>query len=224
MKENELKLCFSCAKVYQGENAEILICPECGNEISIDKYESIMRDVRDAVYFGWNYRLQYEKDLEENGKINTHYYLEQCEEIINFIALAVVSGIVGGFAYDVVKKAVRSVADFVRKKGNLKEESKIFSLIENEEDMKKFVQYIEEYYTSFENINEEMRNAVFEEMLVDKISPTLENIILANNSDIDINRMKEIDVYKRQAFKRKERADERFSEESGKSGLCDEGI
>lgn len=194
-KECNLKMCFACAEIYESNNEQTLVCPNCGNKIEVDKYELFMRDAREAVYFGWEYRLKYEKELEEKGRIDTHYYLEQCEEIFNFIALAVASGIVGGFAYDVVKKVIRKIADFVKHKGNKEEKSKIFDLIEKEENMKLFIQYIDEYYTCFENINEEVRNAIFEEMVVDKMSATLENIIIAKNPDIEINKIKEINPF-----------------------------
>lgn len=195
MKSYGLNICFACAKVYEGQNSQVLVCPECGHKISLAKYESFLYDAREAAYFGWDYRLKYEKDLEEKGKIDTHYYLEQCEEIFNFIALAIASGVVGGLAYDVVKKVISNVIDFAKQKGSKEDNSKIFALIENEENMKKFTQYIYEYYTCFENINENVRNAIFEEMVVDKISPTLENVIMANNPDIDIEKIKEINPF-----------------------------
>lgn len=57
-----------------------------------------------AVHDGWNYRLMYEKDLKDKGRIDTYYFLKQYEEVFNFIAVAITSGVIGGFAYDVVKK------------------------------------------------------------------------------------------------------------------------
>ena len=46
----------------------------------------------------------YEKDLKDKGRIDTYYFLKQYEEVFNFIAVAITSGVIGGFAYDVVKK------------------------------------------------------------------------------------------------------------------------
>lgn len=195
MKSSNLKICFACANIYAGNNTEVLECPYCGYRESVEKYELILNEAREAVHYGWNYRLQYEKDLKERGRIDTHYYLEQYEEIFNFIALAAASNIVGGFAYDIVKKVVTKVYEFVKQNGSEKEKSKIFSLIDSEEDMKKFLQYIDEYYRCFENIDEEVRAAIFEEMIVDKMSTTLENIIITQNDDMDIDRIKEISPF-----------------------------
>ena len=36
----------------------------CGNRESIEQYELVLGKAREAVLYGWNYRLKYEKDLE----------------------------------------------------------------------------------------------------------------------------------------------------------------
>ena len=102
---------------------------------------------------------------------------------------------IGGFAYDVVKKVIIKILKFVKENGNEKEKSKIFSLVENDEDMRKFIEYIDEYYTCFDKIDDEVRNAIFEEMIVDRISPTLEKCISLQNPDIDMSKIKEISPF-----------------------------
>lgn len=190
-KGSDLKICFACATIYEGNGSQFLVCPNCGHKVSSEQYESILQDAREAMLFGWNYRLQYEQDLDKNGTISIHYYLEQCEEIFNFIALAAVSGIVGGFAYDVIKKVIGNIADFVRQKGSQEQKSEIFAVIDDEENMKKFLHYMDEYYMCFETINEEVQDAIFEEMLVDKISSTLEQTMMAENPDLEVDKTKE---------------------------------
>lgn len=192
-----LKICLSCANIYACESgsAEIWTCPACGTEIRADTYEPIMREARDAVQFGWNYRRRYERDLRERGRIDTHYSLAPYDEILSFIALAVISGIVGGASYDAAKAALRKILDFAGQKGRRGEESRIFSLIDNREDMELFLRYIDEYYTSFDEIDEAVRNAVFEEMVVDQISPTLERIIMAHAPDLDLEKIEEISPF-----------------------------
>lgn len=193
--DSRLNICFACATIYEGKSGHLLVCPNCGRQIRLERYESVMGDVRGAIHYGWNYRLQYEHDLAETGAITTHYYLEQFEEIFNFIALAAASGIAGGVAYDVVKKVIASIADFVKQRGSQKQKSKVSALIDNREEMDKFLRYIDEYYTCFEDINAEVREAIFEEMIVDKISPTLERIMMSSNPDLDLDQIKEINPF-----------------------------
>lgn len=195
MQGNNLKICFACANIHNEVDSQIIACPYCGNRESIEEYEIVLNKAREAVHYGWNYRLRYEKDLKEKGRIDTYYFLEQSEEILNFIAVAIASGVIGGFAYDVVKKVITKILEFIKKNGNEEEKNKIFSLVDNDEDMRKFIEYIDEYYTCFEKVDDEVRNAIFEEMVVDKISPTLEKYISSQNPDIDISRIKEISPF-----------------------------
>ncbi len=104
MKRNNLKICFACANFYHELSSKRMVCPYCGHIDNAEEYELILNEAREAVHYGWNYRLKYENDLKEKGRIDTHYFLEEYEEIFNFIAVAIASGVVGGFAYDVVKK------------------------------------------------------------------------------------------------------------------------
>ena len=195
MQGNNLKICFACANIHNEVGSQIIVCPYCGNRESIEEYEIVLNKAREAVHYGWNYRLRYEKDLKEKGRIDTYCFLEQSEEILNFIAVAIASGVIGGFAYDVVKKVITKILKFIKENGNEEEKNKIFSLVDNDEDMRTFIEYIDEYYTCFEKIDDEVRNAIFEEMVVDKISPTLEKYISSQNPDIDISRIKEISPF-----------------------------
>ena len=102
---------------------------------------------------------------------------------------------IGGFAYDVVKKVITKILKFIKENGNEEEKSKIFSLVDNDEEMRRFIEYIDEYYTCFDKIDDEVRNAIFEEMIVDRISPTLEKYISLQNPDIDMSEIKEISPF-----------------------------
>lgn len=42
---------------------------------------------------------------------------------------------------------------------------------------------------------EEVRNAIFEEMVVDQASPTLDQLITASNPDLEIDQIKEISPF-----------------------------
>lgn len=193
--DQELKICFACATIYEAQNTDVLLCPHCGHQISLSEYEKVLSDVRSAVHYGWNYRLAYEKQLQEEGQIRTHYYLVPYEEIINFVALAIASGIIGGFAYDVVKKVINKISEFSKNRGHKEDTEKLFALIENEENMKKFMLYIDEYYSCFETADATVRSAILEEMLVDQCSATLEHLIKENNPNVDMDWIKKISPF-----------------------------
>lgn len=98
-------MCFYCASIYEAEDKELLVCPICGKSIPMSEYERIMQGMRQAVFGGWTCRIQYENEKNE-GK---HYYTEQCGEILNFVAIAVASGLIGNVSYDIVKKVLNKL-------------------------------------------------------------------------------------------------------------------
>ena len=193
--EQKEKICFACATIYEAQNADVLVCPHCGHQVSLKEYEKILNNVRAAVHYGWNYRLAYEKQLQEDGEIHTYYYLAPYEEIINYVALAIASGIIGGFAYDVVKKVISKISEFAKNSGRNQDTEKLFALIENEENMKKFMLYMDEYYACFEAADETFRSAILEEMLVDQCSSTLEHLIQETNPNVDMDWIKKISPF-----------------------------
>ena len=50
------------------------------------------------------------------------------------------------------------------------------------------------YYACFDSMEEEVQRAVMEEMLVDKLSPTLEQQLLSANPDMDVEEMKDLAI------------------------------
>lgn len=61
--------------------------------------------------------------------------------------------------------------------------------------MDRFIQYIDEYYACFDRISEEVRNAVFEEMVVDKMSPTMERLLREANPNLDLENIRSISPF-----------------------------
>ena len=114
-----------------------------------------------------------------------YYCLAECEEAFHYAALAAASGIIGGLAYDAVKQVIQKIAAALGRDKHKSGETSIFYLIDHPEEMDRFIQYIDEYYTCFDSISEEVRNAVFEEMVVDKMSPTMDRLLQEANPDMD---------------------------------------
>lgn len=191
---DKARLCFFCAAVYEAPDGPVLQCPCCGGTIPRDTYEGYLRDAREAVEYGWNYRRRYEADLRKNGRITCHYALAEYEEAVHFLALAAVSGIVGGLAYDVVKKAMVKIIDTVAKKEMKHTENSVLALIRDRKKLDQFIQYVSAYYACFDSMEEEVQRAVMEEMLVDKLSPTLEQQLLSANPNMDVEEMKDLAI------------------------------
>lgn len=180
-----MTLCCSCGAVFEGNDGSVLQCPHCGWQIDAGTYKALLGAAQGAVKYGWQYRRRYEADVAQYGRVERYYCLEECEEAFQFAALAAASGIIGGLAYDAIKQVIQKIAAALRRDKRKSGETSIFYLIDHPEEMDRFIQYIDEYYTCFDSISEEVRNAVFEEMVVDKTSPTMERLLQEANPDTD---------------------------------------
>ena len=191
MEEKEIKICFYCATIFRS-TSEVLECPNCNRKIPISEYEKVLMNVRDVVQYGWNYRLEYEKLLKKNNKIDRHFSLEQYIGIINFVALAIMSGMIGNFSYDIVKKVIEKVYAQVKKSGNKKY---IAELQRTEQKIDLLAQYIDDFCNHPENINEEVKNAIDEEIIIDKLTEIICNSEFNKNQDHNLkNNLKKDNV------------------------------
>lgn len=49
------------------------------------------------------------------------YYTESCGEILNFVAVAVASGLIGNMSYDIVKKVFGKIVSYLKRSKKNKE-------------------------------------------------------------------------------------------------------
>ena len=189
------KLCCSCGAFFEAADGPELQCPHCGWRISFKEYKALLSAAQGAVKFGWQYRRRYEADMAEYGRIERYYALPECEEALQFAALAAASGVIGGLAYDAVKRVIRKIAAAVKRDGKQSAEASIFYLIDHPEEMDRFIRYIDEYYACFDRISEEVRNAVLAEMVMDKMSPTMEQLLEESDPDLDLEDIRSISPF-----------------------------
>ncbi len=182
------RICFLCATIYKSSN-DIMTCPSCGEKISKTEYEKVLRKVSRSVRYGWLYRKVYEKCLQENGELNTRLCLKEAPEIINFIALAAISGIIGNISTDIVKKIISKIKVQINQRKSRHSEQDSLNIIYNEEEMEKFIKYIREFYECFDMLEEPIKKAIYEEIIVDKISTSLEKYVRLFTLDSSIENL-----------------------------------
>ena len=187
-KENDFrKICFHCASIYEAEDKELLVCPICGKSIQTSEYERIMQSIRQAVFGGWTCRIQYENEKHEWK----HYYTEQCGEILNFVAIAVASGVIGNVSYDIVKKVLNKLKLYVDRGKRNREDAMVSDFLDSSEKIKKFSEYISAYYDEYERADEKTKNAIMEEVFVDQVSNIIDGLIKMKHKEIDIEKVTE---------------------------------
>ena len=128
------KICFHCASIYETEDGEILTCPVCDKSILSSEYEKVMQGIRQAVFGGWTCRERY-GGAEDDGR---RYYTEPCSEILNFVAVAVASGLIGNMSYDIVKKVFGKIVSYLKRSKKSCEDETLVAFLESPEKIKKF--------------------------------------------------------------------------------------
>ena len=181
------KICFHCASIYETEDGEILTCPVCGKSILLSEYEKVMQGIRQAVFGGWTCRAEYE-GAEDDGK---RYYTEPCGEILNFVAVAVASGLIGNMSYDIVKKVFGKIVSYLKRSKKNCEDETLAAFLESPEKIKKFSEYISAYYDEYEGADAKTKNAIMEEVFVDHVSHIIDGLIKMRHKDIDIDKVME---------------------------------
>ena len=121
-----LALCCSCGTVFEADSGPEYQCPRCGWRIAAGEYRALLSAAQEAAKFGWQYRRRYEADMAEYGRIERYYALPECEEALQFAALAAASGVIGGLAYDAVKRVIRKIAAAVKRDEKQSTETSIF--------------------------------------------------------------------------------------------------
>ncbi|MDB5391809.1 MAG: hypothetical protein JWM11_7455 [Planctomycetaceae bacterium] len=101
-------ICFRCGRLAHDNAPDILSCESCGKTYALRRYRQLLDKGRDIVKYGIGYRRAYEEQFCEHGKIVTWYSLQD-PTLVEAAVGAIVSGVVGNFAYDVLKNILRQL-------------------------------------------------------------------------------------------------------------------
>lgn len=180
-KENdERKICFYCSHIFCSKQEGDFHCPKCGSVIREAEYEKVMKNVRQAVFRGWTCKIQYEN--EDDGK---RYYTEQCSEILNFLGLAIVSGLIGNISYDIVKIVIKNIVQYIKNHALNKEDKILSDFLDSPEKIKKFSEYISAYYDEYENAGDRIKDMIKEEVFVEQVSTIIDSLIKIRHPEIN---------------------------------------
>jgi hypothetical protein len=162
------KLCLNCGELFEksGQNT----CSNCLIQFNDLQYNSLIEYAQRAVYYGYLYRLKYEEQIEEQEEITIKYSLLAPSNYYELLAVTVIGGIVGNFAYDIAKYFCQQIyQNLTEKEKNQQlesDEKEFIELISQEEKLNKFILYIKGYYLNDKKINSKVLDAVREEETV----------------------------------------------------------
>ena len=167
-------LCTQCGHINSNET---LVCSKCDYQINLSEYEALRDYARVSVYYGYQYRNEYEAQVSKSGKIITRYSLIEPEVWYEWLAIAALGGIIGNYATDLVKYIGKQITDSLKEKiesNSLnKEEKNIINFLSDNRQINKLILYINGYYDEMPKVNEKVREAILEEIHADEVSSTL---------------------------------------------------
>lgn len=160
---DSLTLCLSCATLAVGGHDREL-CPTCGEAVDRRRVERAL-DVADfIVRYGYHYRRHYEEDGVETRA------LIDFDAIWIFVGAAVLSGLLGNAAYDLVKAAIGRIIESYESLRPGKDTSPLRRLLIDEQAYYEFADYLEEYLRGMPELDPAIRPAIAEEVLVHEIT------------------------------------------------------
>lgn len=137
-----MQICLDCFSLNTQRTDSVIICKKCLHKQTTRAYSSSQRKAKDAVRYGYLYRVKYENDKKR--KIDgRHYSLIDLHKIFDFFATAVISGIAGNWAYDKIKNIFKKLG---KNPVIIEiEDQKLQSFLKSEKQQEKFIKYIQEY-------------------------------------------------------------------------------
>lgn len=147
-------LCLHCAHVFE----DAACCPQCHSVVDKSQYGSLLRKAGDYIRFGYDYRKRYEEQFKEKGKIELKFALKESAEIINWIGLAVLSGVIGGASWDLIKLVCRKITEQIRSE-------EVNEIINDDTKLEEMKSFLLEYHCNFKGVKAEVRDAILEEFM-----------------------------------------------------------
>lgn len=166
-------LCTTCGEINSNEE---LVCSNCHTKTDESFYKGLLNYCNRAIRYGYDYRMYYEEQVQKDGQVNGKASLIAPTTIEEWLAAVVLAGIIGNGSYAMVIYLAKKLRDKLLEKkatGLTSREKKLVKVISNEDDLKRFASYIQDYYCGNKTDNEKVNEAIDEEILVDAVSDKL---------------------------------------------------
>ena len=160
-----LLLCFRCATVYRAK-AIGRRCPECGFVPEPDLYDKVVRYAADAARFGHHYREYYERNRPTPDGHRKHALLPEVSTGLAFVGVAVLSGVIGGASYDLVRAAVRRIAASLPRGKGRERDAEVLELAADAKRLRRFTRDLSDYLYRLEELPAEVRDPIVEEVIL----------------------------------------------------------
>lgn len=143
-------------------------CPACGAPIDVDELVGLYEYAAETHYYGHQYRVVYEAQFKESDT-DTRYSLQFAGEAFGWIMLAMLSGVLGNAAYDVLKVVISRIREDVAA-GKISDRDYTHLLTLSDEELGNILYSAKQYVSGMEGLTREVREAIAEEIAADAVS------------------------------------------------------
>jgi len=187
-RNQESLLCFECGHIDQDSEINRDLCSACGASRNLRLHTHYYRYAFYAMRYGYQYRKHYQSGSGAKP------YLQHLDDVLVFVGMIIVSGIVQGASWDAIKVTLRK---FTKKNAPQYD----FSSQEIEE----MISYVVDYESGFQKLPESTRNEILEEMIGDAAAenPKISNKLMLLMSQPDSpQRRKRAEILYRELVRR----------------------
>ena len=150
------RLCFGCATAFDLNAAAS--CPACRTDHDENRYRRVEGIAHDVVYHGHLYRRKYEENFAA-GNTRVRYHLVEPHAALVWLGITVLSGILGGASWDVVRAAASRIKKSSVTAGTATPDLEILR------------SDVEEYVNGMPNVSPAIRSAILEEIIAHAAGP-----------------------------------------------------
>lgn len=168
-KRPQRLLCLSCAALF--DHAELVeggYCPECNAPIDVDELIKLYEYAAETHYYGHQYRVVYEAQFKGNDT-GTRFSLEFAGEAFAWIMLAMLSGVFGNTANDILKIVIARIKEGVAA-GKISDRDYTYLLTLSDGELGDILYSAKQYVSDMEGLTREVREAIAEEIAADAAS------------------------------------------------------
>jgi hypothetical protein len=166
-------LCLGCASIIDAASEMDICCPSCGRLINLSDYNRLFQKISSSVVYGYKYRTKYERQYSQYGEIRTHYSISECSDILQWVALASLSGVIGAASWDVVKTVISKIKNQINSK-DIKE----IEFLSEKASFDQFVLYLKEFYEDFPSAQGEIKKLILKEIVIDSFTEVATPIVM----------------------------------------------
>lgn len=161
-------MCLSCATLLDPTEIADEHCSVCGEAIDVEELVKLYEYAAETHYYGHQYRVVYEEQFKKTDQ-GPRFSLQFAGEAFAWIMLAMLSGVVGNAASDLLKVVISRVRADVAE-GRICDRDYTYLLTLSDEELGNILYSAKQYVTGMDGLTREVREAIAEEIAADAVS------------------------------------------------------